>query len=236
MKKYFVVYFTLLFFVLFVAVSCYVPTNNTVNENFDCLHAQNKIEMLIRSYKTSNDTIFLLNALPLIDTALKYCDQKQFYFENKISIYRWTKKYDKAIALINSISCENDFQYYWNDFGKNYQLMCLYILRFNDQNDTAQRDQYIRQLINDMKLSFDVYNNAHIDSSELNRLKCIPSVNPTKYEVLIDYYTIRMLIENKDKLLQEVEEISVEGDFKDYSLKNDLIKYVKNANPQNFYK
>jgi hypothetical protein len=199
------------------------------------------------NYKQTKDTADLIKILHLIDTIEKKCDYQGNFFETKVEAYILLKRYEYAIKLLDTaqkIGKENNY-YIYHPFGECYYYQLISILKYNQQKDTLNRNQAIKSLIEYMKVCF-LWHDKNRDKITKDSLRTLINhnrtitcssfhvVDPEYFPALESYYTIRFLLENKDSLINEIKQISIEmdanGEKRDY-----LLNMLQTGKIEEFY-
>ena len=197
-----------------------------------------QIDYFIYLYSESKDAAMLMKALSFADIGVQNMEQFYCFSEHKFWILLSLKRYEEAITLLDTYYDEYKYDI---PFGKIYYYQLCNILKYHHQGVIGTRNQCIRELVEYMDLAFAVGQNAKngipINDSISNKIEewntDFPAVSPTSYSALIAYYRIRVMLEDRNKLIDEVKNISIDDDFEEEDLKMDLIANIKNVNMLN---
>lgn len=204
----------------------------------DAVRLSKQIDYFVYLYSESKDTAMLMKALSFADIGVQNMEQFNCFSERKFWILLSLKRYDEAITLLDTYYDEYKYNI---PFGKIYYYQLCNILKYHHQGITDVRNQHIQELIEYMDLAFAVGQNAKsgipINESISNKIEewntDFPAVSPTSYSALIAYYRIRVMLEDRNKLIGEMKHISIDEDFEEEDLKKDLIANIKNVDMLN---
>ena len=197
--------------ILFVLNSC----SNTMEKNIKyndayCNDLQYAINDSINKFWVKHDKQILQSTMVVVDLAIANCSDKNSLIESKVLLFRLLKEYNKGISYVESLP---DSAFIWG-YRKSYQLKTFYCLKCNEQNDTTCRNKYIRNIVEELELLYE-----DLKTGSNNNM-----------DILMDYYLIRVAIEDKEKLINEISKLTLEE-----HMKNDLIQSVKTFDLKKFY-
>lgn len=172
----------------------------------DAVRLSKQIDYFVYLYSESKDTAMLMKALSFADIGVQNMEQFNCFSERKFWILLSLKRYDEAITLLDTYYDEYKYNI---PFGKIYYYQLCNILKYHHQGITDVRNQHIQELIEYMDLAFAVGQNAKsgipINESISNKIEewntDFPAVSPTSYSALIAYYRIRVMLEDRNKLV-----------------------------------